>query len=91
MLIGVGLVGGIAQIFVTSSYRFAGASMLAPFDYSSMIFAALIGYVIFTEVPTLPVALGSILVVLGGILIIWRERNLGMDRRKARSVTDPKG
>lgn len=65
--------------------------MLAPFDYSSMIFAALIGYVIFTEVPTLPVALGSILVVLGGILIIWRERNLGMDRRKARSVTDPKG
>jgi hypothetical protein len=42
-------------------------------------------------VPTLPVALGSILVVLGGILIIWRERNLGMDRRKARSVTDPKG
>ena len=56
-----------------------------------MIFAALIGYVIFTEVPTLPVALGSILVVLGGILIIWRERNLGMDRRKARSVTDPKG
>ena len=91
LLIGAGLVGGIAQICVTSSYRFAGASMLAPFDYSSMIFAALIGYVIFTEVPTLPVALGSILVVLGGILIIWRERNLGMDRRKARSVTDPKG
>ena len=91
LLIGAGLVGGIAQILVTSSYRFAGASMLAPFDYSSLIFAALIGYVVFTEVPTLTVVTGSALVVLGGVLIIWRERYLGMDRRKARSVTDPKG
>lgn len=91
LLIGAGLVGGIAQILVTSSYRFAGASMLAPFDYSSLIFAALIGYVIFNEVPTITVVAGASLVVLGGILIIWRERYLGMDRRKARSVTDPKG
>ena len=34
---------------------------------------------------------GAALVVLGGVLIIWRERQLGMDRRKARQVTDPKG
>ena len=90
LLVGAGLVGGVAQILVTSSYRFAGASMLAPFDYSSLIFAALIGYVIFNEVPASATVIGASLVVLGGILIIWRERQLGMDRRKARSVTDPK-
>ncbi|MFL4469184.1 DMT family transporter [Tateyamaria armeniaca] len=91
LLIGAGLVGGVAQILVTSSYRFGGASMLAPFDYSSLIFAAIIGYFVFAEVPTLNMVAGATLVVLGGILIIWRERQLGMDRRKARQVTDPKG
>ncbi|MEL6807297.1 MAG: DMT family transporter [Pseudomonadota bacterium] len=91
LLIGAGLVGGVAQILVTSSYRFGGASMLAPFDYASLIFAAIIGYFIFAEVPTLNMVAGAALVVLGGVLIIWRERQLGMDRRRARQVTDPKG
>ncbi|MEO0765100.1 MAG: DMT family transporter [Pseudomonadota bacterium] len=91
LLIGAGLVGGVAQILVTSSYRFGGASMLAPFDYASLIFAAIIGYLIFAEVPTLNMVAGAALVVLGGVLIIWRERQLGMDRRRARQVTDPKG
>lgn len=91
LLIGAGLVGGVAQILVTSSYRFGGASMLAPFDYASLIFAAIIGYFIFAEVPTLNMVAGAALVVLGGVLIIWRERQLGVDRKKARQVTDPKG
>lgn len=91
LLVCAGLVGGVAQILVTSSYRFGAASMLAPFDYASLIFAALIGYVIFSELPTLATIIGASLVVLGGVLIIWRERQLGMDRRKARQVTDPKG
>ncbi|MEO0502222.1 MAG: DMT family transporter, partial [Pseudomonadota bacterium] len=91
LLIGAGLIGGIAQILVTSSYRFGAASMLAPFDYASLIFAAAIGYVIFNEVPTLTMVAGAALVVAGGVLIIWRERQLGMERRRVRSVTDPKG
>ncbi|MEP4246501.1 DMT family transporter [Tateyamaria sp.] len=91
LLISAGMVGGIAQILVTSSYRFGGASMLAPFDYAALIFAAIIGYFVFAEVPTLNMVAGAVLVVLGGVLIIWRERQLGMDRRKARQVTDPKG
>jgi drug/metabolite transporter (DMT)-like permease len=91
LLIGAGVVGGVAQILITSSYRFGGASMLAPFDYASLIFAGLIGYVIFSELPTWNMVAGAALVVLGGVLIIWRERQLGMDRRKARAVTDPKG
>lgn len=91
MLVGAGLVGGVAQIIVTSSYRFAAASMLAPFDYTSMIFALLIGWVVFAEYPTAVMLLGSLFVIAGGALIIWRERQLGLERRRARSVTDPKG
>lgn len=91
LLITAGLIGGVAQIMVTSSYRFGGASMLAPFDYASMIFASLIGYVAFNEVPTGPILLGSALVISGGILIIWRERQLGLDRSKSRPNQTPPG
>jgi drug/metabolite transporter (DMT)-like permease len=53
VLVITGLIGGVGQIFLTSSYRFADASLVAPFDYASMLFAILIGYFIFAEVPTL--------------------------------------
>ncbi|MEP1519478.1 MULTISPECIES: DMT family transporter [Rhodobacterales] len=91
LLIGAGLVGGVAQILVTSSYRFGAASMLAPFDYSSLIFASILGYFLFSETPTSNMLLGAGLVVAGGVLIIWRERQLGMDRAKSRAATAPKG
>ncbi|WP_300056405.1 DMT family transporter [uncultured Roseobacter sp.] len=90
-LITAGLIGGVAQIMVTSSYRFGGASMLAPFDYASMIFAALIGYLAFNEVPTGPILLGASLVIAGGILIIWREHQLGVDRSKSKPNQSPPG
>jgi drug/metabolite transporter (DMT)-like permease len=89
-LIGAGVVGGVAQILVTSSYRFAGPSMLAPYDYASMIFAVFIGYVWFGELPTVAILAGAALVIAGGVLVIWREHQLGVNRAKARSVTDPK-
>ena len=90
LIISAGLIGGVAQIMITSSYRFGTASMLAPFDYSSMIFATIIGWVVFSEIPTPTILVGAALVIAGGILIIWRERQLGLERGRARSVTDPK-
>lgn len=91
LLVGSGLLGGVAQILVTSSYRYGGASMLAPFDYTSMIFAVLIGWVVFAELPTFVMLVGSALVIAGGAIILWREQKLGLERRQARAVTDPKG
>ena len=91
LLVSSGLVGGIAQIMVTASYRFGGASMLAPFDYASMIFASLIGYVAFSEIPTVSTLIGASLVIAGGILIIWRERQLGLDRSKSKPNVPPEG
>ena len=91
LIICAGLIGGVAQILVTSSYRFGGASMLAPFDYSSMIFATLIGWVVFSEVPTPTILLGAGLVIAGGVLIIWRERQLGVDRSKSKPNVPPPG
>lgn len=91
LIICAGLIGGVAQIMVTSSYRFGTASMLAPFDYSSMIFATLIGWVVFSEVPTPAILIGATLVIAGGVLIIWRERQLGVDRSKSKPSIAPSG
>ncbi|MEM7075276.1 MAG: DMT family transporter [Pseudomonadota bacterium] len=91
LLILAGLVGGTAQIFLTSSYRHADASVIAPFDYASMLFAIVIGYVIFDEVPTRHMLFGAVLVVLAGIIIILRERQLGLKRGQARALKTPQG
>lgn len=91
LLIGSGLIGGVAQIMITASFRFGPVSMLAPFDYASMIFATVIGYVVFSEVPTPAILIGAGLVMTGGALIIWRERQLGLDRSKSKASSTPQG
>lgn len=91
MLVGAGLVGGIGQIFLTSSYRYADASLIAPFEYSSILLALGIGYFIFAEVPTLMMLGGVVMIVAAGVLIIWRERQLGLKREQSRKVITPQG
>ena len=91
MLVSAGLVGGVGQIFLTSSYRYADASVVAPFEYSSILLAIGVGYFIFAEVPTLVMLAGIALIVIAGILIIWRERQLGLERAKSRKVMTPQG
>ncbi|ESW60769.1 MAG: membrane protein [Rhodobacter sp. CACIA14H1] len=91
LLVGAGLLGGIGQILLTSSYREADASLVAPFDYASMLFALAIGWFVFSEMPTLTMLLGAAIIITAGILIIWRERRLGKDRAAARKVTTLQG
>lgn len=90
LLVMTGLLGGVGQIMITSALRFGAASMLAPIDYSSMLFAIVIGYVWFDELPTVVMLAGASLVVAGNILVIWREHQLGLERGKAQSLSDPK-
>ncbi len=91
LLVGAGLIGGVAQIVLTSAYRFADASLLAPFDYASMLFAIAIGYTVFAEVPTAPMLAGAGLVIAAGVLIVWRERQIGLARDRARAGLTPQG
>ncbi|MDT8326707.1 MAG: DMT family transporter [Roseovarius sp.] len=89
LLVTAGILGGLGQIFLTSSYRFADASVVAPFDYASILFALSIGYFVFDEVPTSAMLTGAALVILAGCLIILRERQLGIRRNKARAARTP--
>jgi drug/metabolite transporter (DMT)-like permease len=91
LLVLAGLLGGVGQILLTSSYREADVSVVAPFDYASMLFALAIGYWVFDEVPTVTMLTGASIVVTAGVLIIWRERKLGLERAKQRKAMTPQG
>jgi drug/metabolite transporter (DMT)-like permease len=88
MLISLGVVGGIAHIFLTESYRYATASVIAPFDYTSMLWALLLGYWVFGELPSALVYLGAAIVAGAGLFVIWREREIGIQR--AREAEGPR-
>lgn len=79
-LIATGLLGGIAHIFLTESYRYAPQSVVAPFSYTSMVWALVLGYVFFGEVPAPLVFLGAAIVAGAGLFVIHRERQLGLHR-----------
>jgi drug/metabolite transporter (DMT)-like permease len=80
LLIGIGIFGGLGQMLFTESYRYAPASFLAPFDYTAMLWAFLLGFWMFGEVPTIYVVIGAIIVAAAGIFVILRERHLGLKR-----------
>ena len=72
-LILIGVLGGVGQIFMTQGYRYAEPSVLATFDYSSILFAIVIGFVFFSETPSSAVILGSVIVIFAGLTVVWQE------------------
>lgn len=82
-LVSIGVLGGVSHILLTESYRYAPASVVAPFDYVALLWAFLFGYVVFGEIPTIHVYFGAGIVALSGLYVIWRERRLAAARRKA--------
>jgi drug/metabolite transporter (DMT)-like permease len=75
-LILCGILGGVGQVCMTYSYRYAQPSLLAPFDYIAMVWAVTLGFFIFAEVPERIVLAGAGVVTLSGLYIIWRERRV---------------
>ncbi|KAA3520004.1 DMT family transporter [Agrobacterium vitis] len=84
-----GICGGLAQILLTESYRHADISTIAPFEYSSILFGSLIGYLLFDDLPSIHTLVGTLIVAGAGIFIILREHQLGLERRAARKASTP--
>ncbi len=74
LLVMLGVLAGPQQYLLTSAYRYGEASMLAPFDYVAMIFAALIGFVFWSEIPALTTWVGCGIIAGSGIFVASRER-----------------
>jgi len=83
VLAAIGFLGGTAHILLTESYRYAAASVVAPFDYTSMIWALVLGYAMFGETPTVMIVVGSTIIAAAGLFVIWREHQLALAQRRA--------
>jgi len=82
-LVSTGVLGGLGHLLLTESYRYAPASVVAPFDYTAILWAFLIGYAMFGEVPARLVFIGAAIIVVTGLFVLWRERRLGLSRPRA--------
>lgn len=69
-----GMIFGLAVLCITQAYRIASVSVVAPFEYSYLIWMILLGYLIFDEIPGMRTLTGGVIVVLCGMYIIYRER-----------------
>ena len=69
----VGILGGLANLWLTQSYKFAEVSLVTPLKYLALIFAIFFGYMFWDEMPTTKTLLGAALVIISSIIIFRRE------------------
>jgi drug/metabolite transporter (DMT)-like permease len=84
MLIGGGICGGIGQLLMNEAYKRADMSVVAPFEYVSLVLSVIVGYFVFAEIPSWATISGGLIVTASGLFIIFREHQLGLKRGKAR-------
>ena len=73
LLVLSGLFGGVGQLLLTQSYRYADASTIAPFDYTQMIWVLIVAWFLFGEHPSAHVLIGATIVIAAGMMVILNE------------------
>lgn len=81
LFLALGLVGGCAMQCMTLGFRYAPASLIAPFEYSALLWGTLSGWLIWREFPDPAVWAGAALLVSSGLYIAWREARLSRRQR----------
>nr|WP_237684840.1 DMT family transporter [Szabonella alba] len=76
----IALFAFVAMLFVIAAYRAAEAVIVAPMQYSQMIWAAIFGYLIFDEAPDALTLLGAAVIIASGLYIVMRESRLNVSR-----------
>ena len=70
----LGVMGSLGHLFMSQAARYADVAVTSPFEYSSFIFVGIMGYLIYSEVPTFSIYLGGTIIISTGIFIAYRER-----------------
>jgi drug/metabolite transporter (DMT)-like permease len=82
------LAGGIAQLALTGSLRLAPVALVMPMDYSSLLWASLLGWLIFRQLPSSWTWIGAPIVIAAGLVILWREQRLRIAGSSAAAVSE---
>ncbi|KJZ44266.1 MULTISPECIES: DMT family transporter [Pseudomonas] len=73
MMLALGACGMTAHLFLTQAFRLAAPALLAPFSYCQIIFAGLLGWLLFSHTPTLTTVLGIAVICCSGLVAAWQQ------------------
>ena len=73
VLVGIGVIGGCAQLAMTGSLALGPVSAVVPMDYTALLWATLLGWLVFDRLPAPATALGAPIIIASGLYIVWRE------------------
>ena len=76
LFFGTGILGAMAHLCMVSAFRLAQASLIAPFNYTKLIFVSILGYLLFEDVPTINTLAGSMVIIIAGCYVLYRESAL---------------
>ena len=80
ILVALGGFGGVAQLMLTASLRYAPVAVVTPFDYTQLLWAVLLGWAIFGNAPPESTWAGAAIIILSGLYTLYREHKLGRDK-----------
>jgi drug/metabolite transporter (DMT)-like permease len=89
LLAGMALAGGLAQLTLTASLRLAPVALVMPMDYTSLLWATLLGVWLFAELPSASVWFGAPVIIASGLVIVWREHHLARRAALAARAATP--
>ena len=69
----IGIFGGVANLWLSQSYKFSEVSLVTPLKYLALVFAIIFGFFIWDEIPTFKTLLGALLVIISSVIIFRRE------------------
>ena len=69
----VGIFGGVANLWLSQSYKYSEVSLVTPLKYLALVFAIIFGYFIWGEIPTIKTLIGAFLVIISTLIIFRRE------------------
>ena len=72
----IGIFGGVANLWLSQSYKFSEVSLVTPLKYLALVFAIIFGYFIWDEMPSIKTLAGALLVIISSVIIFRREVTL---------------
>ena len=69
----IGVFGGVANLWLSQSYKYSEVSLVTPLKYLALVFAIFFGYLIWDEIPTIKTLIGAFLVIVSTLIIFRRE------------------
>jgi drug/metabolite transporter (DMT)-like permease len=87
-ILGLGISGFMMQMSMTLAFKYAPAGLVAPLNYTQIVWATLFGWLIFSEVPTLNILVGAVIIIASSLIVIMRERYLARQGRLKRQAAD---